>query len=379
MNSLTKSSDASRQFLREQNISADGPGTILRDVETLIEFIGEAGLVTKSKQGNLPSETLAELNTRLAAPIENCLKRPLLRDYPNIGGIYVLLRVMALARSEGTRLRIDTEILAVWRGLNPAEQYFALVEAWLFQADAAVLGASDRRRQCQFVENVIFLAEFKESNWKNFDERCHVYELPGTVSAWNAQLHARFGLVELEARPLAGRRCESRGWIMQKARRTAWGKAVTWAILDSVLTGGVSELWMQDEPEDAGFGILQPVFRPWFPEWNNVFQPAPPVTQTGTHIIKVKFAGGQALAGISCLLSVPGDATLDELADAVLKAFKFSDTAEVPPSFEPKNGSIVVPARIAVLFCAESVATKISRFVAFVLDKSMIPRSMCGH
>ena len=61
MNFLAKSSDASRQFLHDQSISAGGPGTILRDVETLIAFIGEAGLVTKSKQGNLPSETLAEL------------------------------------------------------------------------------------------------------------------------------------------------------------------------------------------------------------------------------------------------------------------------------------------------------------------------------
>lgn len=326
MNPLAKSSDASRQFLRDQCISADGPGTILRDVETLIEFIGEAGLVTKSKQGNLPSETLAELNTRLAAPIENYLKRPLLRDYPNIGGIYVLLRVMALARSEGTRLRIDAEILAVWRGLNPVEQYFALMEAWLFHADAAVLGVSDRRRQSQFAENTTFLAGFRESNWKNFDERSHVYAFPGTVSAWNAQLHARLGLVELQARPLAGRTCESCGWIMQKARRTAWGEAVTWAILDSFLTGEASELWMLDAPEDAGFGTLQPTFRPWFPEWKMVFRVPQPITQTGTHIIRVKFAGGQGLAGISCLMAVPGDATLDELAYAVLKAFKFSDT-----------------------------------------------------
>ena len=110
MNPLAKTADASRQLLHDQRISADSPGTILRDVEALIDFIGEAGLVTKSKQGNLPSETLAELNTRLAAPIENYLKRPLLRNYPNIAGIYVLLRVMALARSEGKRLTIDCRV-----------------------------------------------------------------------------------------------------------------------------------------------------------------------------------------------------------------------------------------------------------------------------
>ena len=326
MNPLAKTADASRQLLHDQKISADGPGTILRDVETLIEFIGEAGLVTKSKQGNLPTETLAELNARLAAPIENYLKRPLLQHYPNIAGIYVLLRVMALARSEGKRLRIDPETLASWRGLNPVEKYFALLEAWLFHADADVLGGSDHRYQSQFVENVTLLAEFRKSNWKNFDERCHVYAYRGTVSTWNAQLCARFGLIEVQPRSLKDRTGEGCGWIMQKARRTPWGEAVTWAILDSVLTGETSELWMLPEPGDAGFGTLHPVFRPYFPEWKNVFRLARAETQAGTHMIMVKFAARQGLAGISRLLAVPGDATLDDLAYAVLKAFKFSDT-----------------------------------------------------
>jgi len=48
-----------------QPISADGPGTILRDIETLIEFIGERGVATKSKQGNLPAAALPAISGRL--------------------------------------------------------------------------------------------------------------------------------------------------------------------------------------------------------------------------------------------------------------------------------------------------------------------------
>ena len=44
MNALLRTADTCRRILSEQTITADGPGTILRDVETLIEFIGERGL-----------------------------------------------------------------------------------------------------------------------------------------------------------------------------------------------------------------------------------------------------------------------------------------------------------------------------------------------
>ncbi|MCL4176180.1 MAG: hypothetical protein KJ072_00310 [Verrucomicrobia bacterium] len=86
MNPLGKKADRCRQVLSAQQITMEGPGTILRDVETILEFIGPGGLKTKSQQGNLPAAVLPELNARLAQPIESNLQRPLLRDYPNIAG-----------------------------------------------------------------------------------------------------------------------------------------------------------------------------------------------------------------------------------------------------------------------------------------------------
>jgi hypothetical protein len=91
MNPLAKAADRCRRILSEQQISLAGPGTILRDIETLIECIGANGLETKSKQG-----------------------------------------------------------------MNPTEQYFALLEAWLFVADAEVLGGATRRNVVQFSDNLCF-------------------------------------------------------------------------------------------------------------------------------------------------------------------------------------------------------------------------------
>ena len=64
MTNLEKIAARSLPALTAQRISADGPGTIVRDIETLIDFIGERGRPTKSKQGNVPAAALPEI-TRL--------------------------------------------------------------------------------------------------------------------------------------------------------------------------------------------------------------------------------------------------------------------------------------------------------------------------
>jgi hypothetical protein len=58
MNPLERVARRCRQLLSEQQITVDGPGTMLRDIGTLLEFIGPDGLKTKSLQGNLPAAAL---------------------------------------------------------------------------------------------------------------------------------------------------------------------------------------------------------------------------------------------------------------------------------------------------------------------------------
>jgi hypothetical protein len=67
--------------------------------------------------------------------------------------------------------------------------------------------------------------------WQAFSELFHLSDILGGVSTWNAQLQARFGFIELTARPLEGRYLEARSWLMGKARRTNWGEAVAWAVM----------------------------------------------------------------------------------------------------------------------------------------------------
>ena len=72
----------------------------------MLEFVGPGGIVTKSRNASLPSELLPELNAKVSHPIQLALKRALLRDYPNLAGIFILLRVMDLLQMKGNRLAV---------------------------------------------------------------------------------------------------------------------------------------------------------------------------------------------------------------------------------------------------------------------------------
>lgn len=319
-------SNQCRQLLTAQQISPAGPGTILRDVETLIACISEREVRTKSRQGNLPVHVLPGLNTRMAEPIEVGLKRPLLRDFPNIAGLFVLLRVMNFLRLEGKALRIDPERLTLWQTYNPAEKYFALLEAWLFHADEGVLGGAVRRRDDQLAANLRFLLELKTARWKTFAAYCHSGGAFGAVSTWNAHLNIMFGLIEVQPRKLLGRKSASGGWLMEKARRTLWGEALIGRIVEHLSPADESRLLFSAPPANADFGTLQPAFQSYFPEWQKIYALRRQSAQPGIYIFKVSLSDRRANGDVWRRLAVPGHVSLDELADAVLQAFDFSDT-----------------------------------------------------
>jgi len=219
---------------------------MLRDVATLIEFVGSGGIVTKGRNANLPIDCLPELNRRTSYPIQPGLKRALLRDYPNVAGTFILLRVMDLLQARGNRLVVWPAALEFWRRLNPTEQYFALLEALLFQAQTSVLGGEIRRQDAQeFRTTVVFLGQLSD-RWRNFNhyESARDLGLSGQIPPWYLFLLQQFGLVEIRPVPLAEQKRRDwggRGWLVGGARLTTWGTAMTWALL---------EFWKANERED---------------------------------------------------------------------------------------------------------------------------------
>ena len=137
-----------KQALKEITIEESGPGSILRDFNTLLEFLGERGVpVTTTHQ--LPIRVLPEINARLTNPLRQGLKRPQQKSYPHINGLYLLLRASGMTFVGGTSkkplLFVDKEVVQSWHGLNPTEQYFTLLETWLLRGKPEIIGESGRR------------------------------------------------------------------------------------------------------------------------------------------------------------------------------------------------------------------------------------------
>jgi hypothetical protein len=330
--------------LTDQQIVPGDPGTILKDIDTIIEFIGPGGIVSKSRNATLPAERLPELNAKMSHPVELALKRALLKDYPNLAGIFILLRVLELLHMRAGRLAPNPAAIQFWRSLNPAEQYFALLEALLFQAQSLVLGGERRRSEDLAIETVPFFLGQLSDRWRTFKlyEASRDLGPTGKIPPWNLFVQQQMGLLELRPENFSAKEraySGGRGWLAGAARLTPWGMAVTWALLEFLdkqeQEAEKPDQEAQSEQEDeafeepraaAQFGMLQPVFQPYFPEWQTVYAGPKRHARLGTHIFKATLTGWRGgRGGIWRRLAIPASADLEDLARAILEAFKLDN------------------------------------------------------
>ena len=69
------------QLLRDTTIDEDGPGTILRDFEALLSYVGKRKFqVTKGY--NLRLRDVRQINDRLTTPLQLGLTRPQQKSFP---------------------------------------------------------------------------------------------------------------------------------------------------------------------------------------------------------------------------------------------------------------------------------------------------------
>ena len=128
-------SEKNQQVLCNQIIDDNGPGTILRDFENVLEFIGQDGVSVSGKNNLFSLKLLPQLNEQMTRPIEIDLKRPLQKSYPYLNGLYLLLRAAGFGVLEGSgskqKMILDKAVLQSWQALNPIERYLTLFETWM--------------------------------------------------------------------------------------------------------------------------------------------------------------------------------------------------------------------------------------------------------
>ncbi len=303
-----------QDILRAQAITEDSPGTILKDFDILLDFIGPEGMETSGTYHFLPMKLLPDLNAHLSRPIEIDLKRPQQKSYPHIHGLYLLLRAGGLAciQQSGKKyhLRLDEQGLASWHSLNPTERYFTLFESWLLRGDPSILGEHG------------FYGSGGIQNWPAFFQRVtdRVLQvagnpaaesfLPYSPSLCTLALLELFGFVKVRhAKPEPGK-----GWRLESIERTELGEAMLALLFEEEFFLDV----LFAPPEEETTTNLQSKLVPFFPEWRHNLALSQPERLTGVYIFKVSLG-----PSVWARIAIPSNSPMDDLSAAILNAYKF--------------------------------------------------------
>ena len=319
------------QVLRRQQIDAGGPGSILRDFETLLEFVGAEGVRAAGKHHFLPMERLDELDARLSNPLRPRLERPQQRSFPAIDGLYLLLRATRLGVPQGMgkktgMLVLDPAMLDQWRTMNATEHYFNLLEAWLRRGRPEMLGERGGWMTSMlgdFSEIWQRVAIYRRAG-RRFD-RGVVY---GRVSFCCLALAELFGLLDV---PRGGPAGDGNSQILD-VRPTQFGEALVKTIIGNPLKDLLPLARTEDEPD---FGAWQPRLQGCFPEWRSNLVFPEPEQRDGVFVFKAK------LGSVWSRIEIPAECELDALAWAILRAFKFDGDHLYDFSFPGRDGSEV--------------------------------------
>jgi Plasmid pRiA4b ORF-3-like protein len=251
------------------------------------------------------------------------MKRPQIRSHPYLQGLNLLLRASGLGRVEGAgdkaRLVLDPEMLVQWDSLNPTEQYFNLLEAWLRLARPEMVGD----RGWGWIGMLMKCQEtwrYLPTKGRKFDlsKPQHVYVSGIGRDFYNLALMDLFGLMRVEhpPRPVMP-------WAPAAIERVPFGDAVFTLLCSSWLDDlGNRNVPDEEEGEDgvSFLGVWQPLFQPYFPEWQRNLELSELETREGTFVFRVSLG-----KDIWRRIAMPADDMLDDLASWILRSVKFDD------------------------------------------------------
>ncbi len=321
---MNKENDQSKtlntnKLLRDQVIDKNKPGTILLDFNILLDYV-ESNVIKVSKTNNLlPINLLADLNEKLTKPIKINLKRPLQNAYPYITGLYLLLRSMSIAYisdvGKAKHLVLDEAILHSWNKLNPVEQYFTLLECWLYKGNPEILGESNYGWH-GIPMNVwpMFFKKIPKQGLNIAGNKGNEESLKYTPGLFTTAILDMFGLITVEhADPDPGK-----GMKIAKIHRTSFGDELL-KLMEIVVEDDFYFYDKFDNSAELEFGELQAAIQPLFPEWQNKLIIQKPEFKDGTYVFKV------SLYDAWRRIAINGKDDFDILSDCILDAFEFDN------------------------------------------------------
>ena len=316
----SKLTDEQRQLLLDQSIDENGPGTILQDFESLLTFIGVDGIQSNGKYRFFPMKSLGDINKTLTNPIQINLTRPQQKSYPNLHGLYLLLRCtgMIRVRAEGkkTWLVIDEQLHKGWMLLNPTEKYFTLLNAWLLHGSNEILEGSSGffSDLPPLFKCVRFVESLKKSRMDSTTHKDLNSTLGYGIGLHHLALLELFGIVTI----LTDNSKNRREWRVVSVSSTTFGNAIMQLFSPFInqLSSSFDEVTVGTK---NGTSPLMPVVQKFFPEWEKTNSVTTPENtfQDGIYVFKV------TLGDVWGKIAVTGAMVFEDLSDAILAAFGF--------------------------------------------------------
>jgi hypothetical protein len=308
-------SAADQAVLEEKTITETAPGTILQDFQTALEIIDDRGIPVSGKRQQFSFKVLEDLNQRLSNPIQIDLKRPQQKSYPNIHGLYLLLRATGITdvvtQGKQSRLVLNPAVYDSWQQLNPAEKYFSLLEVWFIRSHPEMQG-EERSGPLMMGDRCLGswpqLTRKATVSFADYNAQHQLVYYPGLD---NIALMEMFGLVAITP----GKPEPGKGWRFKKVTAQPWGKALMTLLSNAYQA--VQYEWPGTFDPTQPLGDLQPVLQPYFPSWQQSLWVPSVEFRPGRYIFKV------SLGKVWRRIAMAGNATLADFSNLILDAVEF--------------------------------------------------------
>ena len=336
------------QILKQQTITEDQPGTVLRDFQSLLEFIGPEGLPTAGKNQLLPMAKLAELDEQMTHPLRPRMKRPQQLHYPHIHGLYLLLQASGLGIGQGFGksgwLVVESSLYEQWQRLNPTERYFNLLEAWLLNGEPSMIGERGGWGR-EVAHMAMMLPKQVPKKGMVIRDAKSLEEIGfyGNREYYQLALLELFGFVTIERQDP----CEGENWAITAIHRVPFGDAMMELfktdLFKQIIQGKLVIEPREDEEaidieafRTKQFGVFQPTFQACFRDWQNNLIIEPPEFREGLYEFTASLSP-------SCWrrIAISAYDTLDDLAWAIIDAFDFDGDHLYEFTFRERDGSFL--------------------------------------
>ncbi len=306
-----------QQFLRDffgQHRVDETTGSVLHDTQTVLDYIADGLFVSLQKQ-ELNQADLAKINAKMRHPLHLGLKRPQQTSYPPIMVLYQLLQKLGFFEFDHSKdlkkvwLNLNQTVLNSWRQLNATERYFTLLYTGVFCLEEPLLDLSS-------IFNL--LTQLNDPDKRECKTYSH-FKADLNPYKNSLALLELFGWLKLDY----GLSTTSQHWWVKQIHLTEWPLAMALLIgrEDKANSHGIEIETAMLEDDDIELFRQQIV--DYIPQWQkHLALPKIEILTSGVHVFKVAWADNPE---IWRRLTVPTQATWEELAQAILTAFQFDD------------------------------------------------------